>query len=132
MLLCDEIYADFTDVRRCYQDVFHGYCQESRIRGLYLRQAPWPENFSFGLGIITDWLGKESLEIDGETVLAQQLGKISEDLLEDTAKAEVDFYTVNALRYVLGAFQKYPWREPLKDIIYSPENMAGYYKGIDY
>lgn len=131
MLMCEEIYVDLTEDRKCFKDSFSGYCRENQTRGLYLRQAPWPENFSFGLGIIRDWLGKESLEIDRETILAQQLGKISEDLLEDTAKAEIEFYAIKALRYALNAFQKYPWRPPLEDINYgNPENYPGYYPGI--
>jgi len=131
-LLCDEVYVDLTEERKCFRDSFSDYCEETGTRGLYLTQAPWPENFSYGLGLIKDWLAKDSLKIERETTLAQQLGKISEDLLEDAAKAEVDFFAVNALRYVLGAFQKYPWSPPLKDIDYGPlENYPGYYRGID-
>jgi hypothetical protein len=131
MLMCEEIYADFAEDRKCFRDLFSKYCRENQIRGFYLRQAPWPENFSFGLGIIQDWLAKKSLEIDKGTILANQLGKVSEDLLEDTAKAEIDFYAVNALRYVLGAFEKHPYREPMKDIDYGrPEKYPGFYAGI--
>ena len=131
MLICDEIYADLTENRKCFRDFFSDYCQETETRGLYLRQAPWPENFSYGLGLIREWLQKKALKIENDTTLAHQLGKISEDLLEDPAEAEVDFYAVNALRYVLGGFQKYPWREPLKDIDFGDwSKYPGYYSWI--
>jgi hypothetical protein len=39
---------------------------------------------------------------------------------------------LHALRFVLAAFVKYPWRAPLEDIDYGPlENYPGYYRGID-
>jgi hypothetical protein len=131
ILMCEEVYVDLTEDRRCFYDSFTDYCEETGARGLYLQQAPWPENFAYGLSLIRDWIAKHSLEIERGTVLADQLGKISEDLLEDTAKAEVDFFAVNALRYALGAFQKYTSRKPMKDIDYGPvENYPGYYRGI--
>jgi hypothetical protein len=131
-LLCDEIYVDLSENRKCFRDSFSDYCKETDTTGLYLRQAPWPDNFAYGLWLIKDWLAKNSLEIEQESTLARQLGKISEDLLEDPAKAEIDFYGVNALHYIVGGFQKYPWRPPLQDIDYGPlENYPGYYRGID-
>jgi hypothetical protein len=132
ILICKKVFADFSEGRKCFRDSFASYCEETGVRGLYLNQAPWPENFAYGLSLIRDWIAKNSLEIERGTVLASQLGKISEDLLEDPAKAEVDFFAVNALRYVLGAFQKYPHRPPMEDIDYGPvENFPGYYRGID-
>jgi hypothetical protein len=131
-LICEEVFTDFTEDRKCFRDSFASYCEETGVRGLYLNQAPWPENFAYGLSLIRDWIAKNSLKIEQDTLLASQLGKISEDLLEDIAKAEVDFFAVNALRYVLGAFQKYPHRPPMNDIDYGPvENYPGYYRGID-
>jgi hypothetical protein len=132
ILICEEVYVDLSDDRKCFYDSFTDYCEETGTRGLYLSQAPWPDNFAYGLGLIRDWIAKNSLKIEPGTILASQLGKISEDLLEDTAKAEVDFFAVNALRYVLGAFQKYPPSPPMEDIDYGPvENYPGYYPGID-
>lgn len=128
ILMCDEVYVDLTDDRKCFRDSFSAYCRENHTSGFYLRQAPWPDNFAYGLSLIRDWIAKNSLEIEKGGVLGSQLGKISEDLLEDTAKAEVDFFAVNALRYVLGAFQKYRPSPPMEDIDYGdPEEYAGYY-----
>ncbi len=131
MALCKEIFVDLTGDRECFRDSFIDYCEETETRGLYLRQAPWPENFSYGLGLIRDWLGKKSLEIEHGTTLAHQLGKIPEDISAHTAEPEVDYFAVNTLRYVLGAFQKYPWRPELEEIDYGdPENYPGYYGGM--
>jgi hypothetical protein len=128
MVLCEQIWVDLTGDWECFRDSFIDYCEETETRGLYLRQAPWPENFSYGLGLINDWLAKKSLEIEHGTTLARQLGKIPEDLSAHTAEPEVEFFAVNALRYALCAFQKYPWRPELEDIDYGPpENYPGYY-----
>jgi hypothetical protein len=131
MLLCEEIRVDLTGDRECFRDSFINYCEETETRGLYLGQAPWPDNFSYGLGLIRDWLKKKSLEIERGSTLAQQLGRIPDDLSAHTAEPEVDFYSANALRYAVCAFQKHPWRPPLEEIDYGPpENYPGYYPGI--
>jgi hypothetical protein len=131
ILMCEEVQVDLTGDRECFRDSFSDYCKETETRGLYLRQAPWPENFSYGLGLLRDWLEKKSLEIERGTILAQQLGRIPEDPSAHTTEPEVDFFAVNALRYALCAFQKYPWRAPLEDIDYGDWNQyPGFYKGI--
>jgi hypothetical protein len=111
-LLCEGICVDLTGERECYKDIFSDYCEETNTQGLYLIQAPWPENFSYGLGLIRDWLKKRALEIERGTILAEQLGKIHENLSAHATEPEVDFFAVNALRYVLGTFQKHPWQSP--------------------
>jgi hypothetical protein len=111
-LLSEGICVDLTGEWECYRDTFGNYCEDLKIRGLYLIQTPWPENFPYGLGLIKDWLKKRALEIERGTILAEQLGKMPENLSEHTTEPEVDFFAVNALRYVLGTFQKYPWQSP--------------------
>ncbi len=131
MVMCEEVCVDLTGDRECFRDSFVDYCEETETRGLYLRQAPWPDNFSYGLGLIRDWLEKKSLEVESGTTLAQQLGKIPEDISAHTVEPEVDFFAVNALRYALCAFQKYPWRAPLDDIDYGDwYNYAGFFRDI--
>jgi hypothetical protein len=129
---CEEIRADLTEDKKLFRDFFHDYCIENEVRGHYLRRAPWPDQFAYGLGIVRDWLEKKSLEIQKDSILAQQLGRIPEDIKAYTSHPEEDFFAVSALRYVLASFQKHPHQpDTMKDIDYGdPENYPGYYPGI--
>ena len=128
-ICCDEIRADLTEDKKLFRELYHDYCKENEVHGHYLRRAPWPDQFAYGLGLIRDWLDKKSLEIQKDSILAQQLGSIPEDLRAHTSHPEEDFFAVNALRYVLSSFQKHPHQpDTFEDIDYGdPENYPGYY-----
>lgn len=132
MVLCSGIWADLTEDKRIFRDVFHDHCIENEVKGVYLQPAPWPDQFAYGLNLIRNWIEKKSLEVQKDSILARQLGRLPQDLKAYSSNPEQDFYAVNALRYVLGSFQKHPHRaDIMKDIDYGdPENYPGYYPGI--
>jgi hypothetical protein len=130
-IYCDEIRADLTEDKKLFRDFFHDYCIENEVRGLYLRRAPWPGQFAYGLGLIRDWLEKKSLEIQKDSILAKQLAGVPQDLRAYTSHPEEDFWAVSALRCSLGSIQKHP-PDAMSDLDYGPlENYPGYYHGIN-
>jgi hypothetical protein len=127
--MCEDVYADMSEENYCYRDAFCRYRDNGNIRRLYLNSASYVENFEFGIGLIREWLKDEALQIDRDSIIAQQLGRIPESVLEENQLAE--YFAINALRFVLAVFVKTPWREPMKDIDYGdPCNYAGYFRDI--
>lgn len=133
LTLCAEIRADLTPDKKIFRDIFHDYCSEEEVKGVYLRPAPWAEQFEYGLNLIRNWVAKKALVIDKNTFLAHELGRLPKDLKAYSDNPQRDFFAVNALRLVLGSFKKSPTtRDTMKDIDYGPlENYPGYYRGID-
>ena len=68
------------------------------------------ENFQFGTILIRDHMKSQALEIGHDTIVASQLGSLTEAALLE--KLEVEFYAVNALRFVVGALKNPPGLQP--------------------
>jgi len=127
---CGSVYANMSEENECYRGAFSRYCNKHNIRRVFLNRAPYVENFEFGIGLIREWLKDKALEIDRDSIIAEQLGLIPESALEEDRQCE--YYTIQALRFALASFVKSPWRPPLEDIQYGPlENYPGYYRGIN-
>jgi hypothetical protein len=128
-LKCEDVYVDMSEENEPYRHAFSRYCDEGNIRCVFLKPAPYVENFEYGVGLIRDYVKDKVLEIDRGSIVARQLGRIPESVLEENQIAE--YYAVHALRFVLASFVKYSWREPLGEINYGPpENYPGYYPDI--
>jgi len=102
---CESIYADIANKNECYREAFSAFRRETETRDLYLRQAPWAENFQHGVNLFREYSKKNALEIEGAIILRQQFRRLYESVLEE--KPEEEFYAINALRFVLGSFKKY-------------------------
>jgi hypothetical protein len=130
---CGDSYADLRPENECYVDAFSNFRSENMTGEpfLFIGQASWLENFQFGTILIRDRMKSRALEIDRETIVAAQLGNLTETALMENP--EVEFYAVNALRFVVGAFQKSPWVSPEPDELeFEPlENYPGYYFKFD-
>ncbi|MFC1895987.1 hypothetical protein ACFL0Q_04940 [Thermodesulfobacteriota bacterium] len=110
MVVCDEVFTDMAGNRECFEDAFHDHHRQEGT-SLYLRQAPWVENFEYGLSLVERHIAHRSLYIPQDSTLARQLGEIPRgDPGEDP---EAQFYAVNALRYVVAGFQKYGVHKPM-------------------
>lgn len=111
MLLCEEVYTDLSAEWEGFADAFRRYRDENKIKEISLQKAPYVENFQYGVSLIFKWIKHDrALEIERGTILQQQLGRIPKgDLGEDP---EVEYHAVNALRYVLAAYEKYG-RDPI-------------------
>jgi hypothetical protein len=130
-LRCESIYTDLSSPEtKCYEDLFWKFRHENMTAsGLFLLQAPWIENFEFGLHLIRGRLDTRSLEILKDSIVAKQLGGMVETSLSVTTYREEEFYAVNALRFVLGSFEAYPTTSE-DDVdeseLHKPENLVGW------
>jgi hypothetical protein len=125
-LKCEDVYVDMSEKNDAYREAFSRYRDGGNIRRVFMKPAPYDENFEYGTGLIREYVKDKALEIDRDSIIARQLGQIPESVLEENQLAE--YYAIHALRFVLASFDKYSWREPLKDIDYGdPENYPGYY-----
>jgi hypothetical protein len=129
-LKCEDVYVDMIEENDCYRQAFSRYRDEGNIRRVFVKPAPYVENFEYGAGLMRGWLKDEALEIDRDSIVARQLGQITESVLEDSQRAE--YFAIHALRFVLAAFVKYPWRAPMGDLDYGDwYQYPGFYRGIN-
>ncbi|MFB3886323.1 MAG: hypothetical protein ACE144_13955 [Thermodesulfobacteriota bacterium] len=110
--LADEMGAFFAE--GIYTDMserFQGYLldfstfrrQERQRQRLFLKRAPFYQDFSHGLRTIQGWVKKKGIHVPKGSVTYEQLKTItSEDLRQNP---EERFFAINALRYVVGAFE---------------------------
>jgi len=71
-----------------------------------LQEAPWWDNFLYGLQLSYDWDNQGIVEMDPDTLLHRQIISISNADLDD--RPEKRFNAVNGYRYVLASFQRSP------------------------
>jgi hypothetical protein len=128
-LKCEDVYVDMSEENDCYRHEFSRYRDEGNIKRVFMKSAPYVENFDYGIGLIREYVKDEALEINRNSIIAKQLGQIPESVLEENQKDE--YFAVQALRYVLAGFVKSPWRAPLDDIDYGDwYQYPGFYHGI--
>jgi hypothetical protein len=125
-LMCEDVYVDMDEENLCYRHSFSRYRDGHNIRRVFMASAPYVDNFDYGITLIREWIKEGSLKIDHGSIVGRQLGQIPESVLEESQRDE--YFAIHALRFVLAAFVKSPWRTPLKPIDYGdPVNYAGYY-----
>jgi hypothetical protein len=108
---CRHFYVDFQRETRELANLFTDICRYGRITHIRLIQAPFANNFIFGLGLAREWWEDAALEIPQGTILRAQLSAISsEDLAQGV---EERFYAINGLRYTIGSVEKSPWKPEL-------------------
>lgn len=102
----DTIYCDMSEHKSSYVDGFHAFA--SKIEGnISLVQSPYSDNFSFNVGILRDFWKRGVLEFLRKGKLTDQLRSLSEsDLNEKTLEGTL--YAVNAARFVMGSYSKFP------------------------
>lgn len=111
-LYCDTYYTTDVDLTQgeINPDVaaFRQYVSENNIKNPHpiLKQAPFPEKFRFGIEEISTWREQGKIDIPKDSIVYEQLTTIQESDLEKSP--ETKFYAINALRYVVCAFLKYP------------------------
>lgn len=99
---CSSICTNLDDYPD-YAQLFMEYTNDNKVNG-DLCHAPYADNFTLGIGLITDWGKSGLIELSPEAVASQQINSIARQHLADAP--DRDFYAVNALRYVIGYFQK--------------------------
>jgi hypothetical protein len=99
-----DIYTDTSEQFKGYVLDFIKFKREERPRQpIYLRLAPFYQDFSHGVFTIREWVKKDALVIPKESVIYDQLKNItSQDL---RGNPEEKFFAVDALRFAVGAFK---------------------------
>lgn len=103
LLHCDKICANLEDFPS-YTQLFLEFTDENKIRNGNMDQAPYADDFTLGLGLISDWKKNGLIELAPETIASQQIKSIASQHLAD--KPENKFFAVNGLRFAVGDFQK--------------------------
>ena len=100
------IFCDMSEHKSSYVDGFNGFA--SKIEGhLSLVEAPYSENFSFSVGILRDFWKKGVLGFLQGGKCTSQLRSLTEADLSEKVLEE-SLYAVNAARFVMGSFDKFP------------------------
>lgn len=114
-----EIFADLTEKFRGFVLNFATHKKGERPgQDIFLRQAPYYQEFSHGVSIIKDWIRRNSLIIPKGTIVAGQLGSITDDDLEKDPIEQ--FWAIDALRHVVSAFEVHVSRRVSPDLWKAP------------
>ena len=94
-----EIYADTSE--EAFVEAFQDWT-DRRMARMSLVPAPYSESPAVGISLIRSWDKDGILRIEKETLLYEHLSALSDDDLDNLAGP------LNALRFVVGGFSKYP------------------------
>jgi hypothetical protein len=99
----EEIYTDTSIKCKGYVLDFTTFKKEKRPnQRIFLRSAPFYEDFSHGVFTIKGLVKKDRLIIPNSIVYEQLKNIATKDLKENP---EEKFFAVNALRFVIGSFE---------------------------
>jgi hypothetical protein len=110
-----EIYMD-TETHPDFLDKLHDYIDNHNIQGISIEEAPYVD-FYLGAALIMDAGKKGILDIPTDYLVKSEMDQFTRKDLENAP--EVNFPRVNALRFLIGGFDKYP---PIRVEPYRPEN----------
>jgi len=105
ILECRSIYTDTEEPFEGHVETFWEFVQKKGVKVGSLTQAPFVDNFLLGISWIQDWVKGGLLSIPETSVAYSQLKTISKPDLAESP--EEKFPAINALRFVVGSFQKY-------------------------
>lgn len=87
---------------RAYSD----YTNRKKVFSGQVEMAPFADNFLVGVSLIKDWLDAGRLLLPPETIVYKQLKQIGRTELAAPDVRE-KYFAVNALRFTIGALEKY-------------------------
>jgi hypothetical protein len=104
-LHCGEVYADTKEEYQDYLESYQDFCYKKKVSLGRIEQAPFADNFQLGISLINDWLRTGRLVLPEQSIVREQLKRISKQELDD--KPENKFYAINGLRSAVAAFHKF-------------------------
>jgi len=112
---CTEIFTDFSSRFATYIHALDSYKRAKReLQEARIKPAPYAENFIHGNDMITKWIKViKGLTIPKDFIIRSQLREIRESDLK--GEPQEKFFAMNALRYVLGAFETSAIPQSTKD-----------------
>lgn len=112
---CMEIFTDLSSRFGTYIHALDSYKRAKRdLQEARIKPAPYAEAFLHGNDMITKWIKViKGLTIPKDFIIRSQLREIRESDLD--GEPQEKFFAMNALRYVLGAFETSAIPESTKD-----------------
>ncbi len=109
-LACREFYHDYQEQNEELIRAFYEYCRYQRISNIQFTRAAFAKSFHIGISLIKEWAKDNALKVPEGTILRDQLKDIG--TVDLTEKPEEKFFAVNALRLLIGSFEKNPQQPP--------------------
>jgi hypothetical protein len=103
------VYTDLGNEHEGNAALFREWMYENSSR-VTLYDAPYRGNFAFGISIIGKWFDEGLLELPEDSLVRKQLKQLTAGDFEE-GDVEVRYFAVNALRFVVAAFDKAPARD---------------------
>lgn len=100
---CFEIFTDRSEKNQSYLRAFKQEREEREFQHIKIVSAPFYQNFSHGALVVKEWVKSGDLDIPRDTVLHNQLKTITAENLRENPEAS--YFAINALRYVVSAFE---------------------------
>jgi hypothetical protein len=101
---CTAIYMD-TEAHPDFLNKFYDFLDDHNIQGVNVEEAPYVD-FYLGAALIMDAGKKGILNIPADFLVKSEMEKFTRKDLENNP--EINFPRVNALRFLIGGFDKYP------------------------
>lgn len=103
---CKDISCNMEEAYTDFVEEFNEYAYRKQIKMGALDQAPYADNFRTGMSRIKNWMDSGIFKAPEKSIIYTQLKMIEKSDLGESP--ETKFHVLNALRFVIAAFQKYP------------------------
>ena len=101
-----EIFAPIDEGREETAKFYDHWCWEHGIRYGYIMPAPFWNEASLGVSLVSKAINNELLDLPRDSIIRRQLQSLSSQDLTDLNNQH--FYAVNAARALFAGFYKYP------------------------
>lgn len=114
LYLCD-FFADRSPIHEAELNTFYDFWSKHNYRYGNLLPAPYVDNFRLGVEIIKSWVSARRLIIPENTLILDQLSRITENDLSDPDVMK-RFFAVDGLRHVVASFKRDPASQSRPDM----------------
>lgn len=113
---CKYVITSLDKKNELVQNAFLRFKKSRNVKGVYLMDSKDFSGFEEAAPIINELAQKNNLRIQKNTVLNDQLSRITANDLKsvDGVSIEERHYAVNALNHVISSFEYYPFSKPKK------------------
>jgi hypothetical protein len=98
-----ELFSDLSFKFQNYLLDFNQHYMNRKLQDVKLAPAPFYQSFPHGVYVVRSWIKDEALHLPTDTITREQLKMIKEEDLREGVEGQ--FYAINALRYVVSAFE---------------------------
>jgi hypothetical protein len=102
---CESIYTLRDEGHQSFVRAFYDFTGGVRSCRVSLHHAPYTDNFILGLSLIEDLMQESRLDLPVTTQLFRKMKSLRTEDLQDAPESKL--HIINALRYVIAAYEKY-------------------------